>query len=149
MAGASRADGRGFATRTFPNVVESIRPAAAFVVETARSMIGDAALPPLFETAVVEALTNALKHGNSVERTDAGITCEVECAERSLTVRIFDQGDGFALPRPWRDAHPFRADDVAAIPETGFGLAIIRGVFPVLRTIERPGQFGVEMSRTF
>ena len=136
-------------TLTVPNVVESIRPAAAFVVNTVRATIPAAVLPPVFEAAVVEALTNAFKHGNTVERRDAVITCEVELVDRCLTVRIFDQGAGFELPAPPAVASPFSVDDAAAIPERGFGLTIIRSVFPVLRTVSRPGRFGIEMSRTF
>lgn len=149
MTGASRTQGPGFATLAMPNLVESIRPAAAFVVEKARMMMGDAPLPQLFEAAVVEAVTNAFEHGNTAERSDSAITCEVECAERLLTVRILDQGHGFALPDPSPDALPFQSEDAAAIPDSGFGLVIIRGVFPVVRTFERPGQFGVELSRPF
>ena len=35
------------------------------------------------------------------------------------------------------------------IPERGFGVPIIQGVFPMVRTIARPGEFGLEMALTF
>lgn len=149
MTGASRADGPGFASLTVPNQVDSIRQAAGFVVRTSRAMLPDAVFPPVFEAAIVEALTNAFRHGNTAARRDAGITCEVEIDDRRLTVRVFDQGSGFTLPPPIEHAPPFSADDAAVIPERGFGLTIIRSVFPVLRAVSRPGQFGIEMSRTF
>lgn len=47
-------------------------------------------------------------------------------------------------PRP-----EWSADDLATIPESGFGLPIIQGVFLTVRTISRPGEFGIEMALTF
>jgi hypothetical protein len=41
------------------------------------------------------------------------------------------------------------ADDTSTVPERGLGIPIIEGVFPMVRTIGRPGDFGVEMALTF
>jgi anti-sigma regulatory factor (Ser/Thr protein kinase) len=136
-----------YASLTVPSRVESIRLAAAFIVEAARNMRVPPASDSLFEVAIVEALTNAVKHGNMAQRTEASIVCELEVVDRRLTVRILDQGAGFVLPRT--PPPEWSADDVAAIPASGFGIPIIQGVFPIVRTIARPGEFGLEMTLTF
>lgn len=148
-SGEARADGPGFATLTVPNRLDSIRPAASFLVRRAQAMSAEASSHALFEAAIVEALTNALKHGNTLLRADAQIVCEIEIVDRTLTIRIFDQGLGFILPEHSPYGPMWRADDAAAIPDRGFGLAIIRSVFPSVRTINRVGLFGIEMMRTF
>jgi anti-sigma regulatory factor (Ser/Thr protein kinase) len=138
------ADG-GFVSVTVPSRVESIRPAAAFLVEAAKTLRVPTASDPVFELAIVEALNNAVKHGQA--GPGGMIVCELERADHSLTVRILDQGPGFDLQLPSRpDASPA---DVNAIPESGYGLTIIHSVFPTMRTVSRPGSFGLEMSLTF
>jgi anti-sigma regulatory factor (Ser/Thr protein kinase) len=140
-------EGPCYAAVTVPSRVESIRPAADFIVQAARNMHIPPASNSLFESAIVEALNNALKHGNTAQRPDAVIVCELELVDRRLTVRILDQGSGFVLPRtPKPD---WSADHTATIPESGFGISIIQGVFPMVRTIARPGEFGLEMALTF
>jgi anti-sigma regulatory factor (Ser/Thr protein kinase) len=145
--GRSHAEGSCFASVTVPNRVESIRLAAEFIVQAARNMHVPAASASLFEAAIVEALNNALKHGNTAARPDALIVCEVEVVDRRLTVRILDQGSGFVLSRTPRPE--WSVDDMTTIPESGFGVPIIQGVFPTVRTIARPGEFGLEMTLTF
>jgi anti-sigma regulatory factor (Ser/Thr protein kinase) len=143
----SHSEASCYASLTVPSRVDSIRPAAEFIVQAARNMHVPPASNSLFESAIVEALNNALKHGNKAQRPDAVIVCELELIDRRLTVRILDQGSGFVLPRaPKPD---WSADHTAAIPESGFGISIIQGVFPMVRTIERPGRFGLEMALTF
>jgi len=148
-AGTSHTEGPGFATLTVPSRIEAIRPTAAFIVSRARAMSAEATAHLLFEAAIVEALTNALKHGNTMARPDASIVCEIEVVDRVMTVRIFDEGAGFKLPEAMPYGRIWQAQDAAAIPNRGFGLSIIRNVFPSVRTITRPGQFGIEMTRTF
>jgi anti-sigma regulatory factor (Ser/Thr protein kinase) len=148
-AGASHAEGPGFVSLRVPNLVDSVRPAAEFIVSRARAMSSEGASHVLFEAAIVEALTNALKHGNTIARPDASIACEVEVVDRILTVRIFDEGHGFKLPEPMPYGRIWQSQDASAIPASGFGLSIIRAAFPSVRTISRPGQFGIEMTRTF
>jgi serine/threonine-protein kinase RsbW len=136
-----------FASVTVPSRVESIRLAAEFVVHAARNMAVAAANEPHFEVAIVEALNNAIKHGNAEQRPGAFIVCELELGERTLIVRIIDQGAGYTLARaPGADWDP---KDIANIPESGYGISIIRHVFPTLKTIGGPGQFGLEMTLTF
>ena len=135
-----------FATVTLPSRVDSVRRAAAFLVQAAKSMRVPLASDAGFELALVEALNNAVKHGNA-DQPGAVIVCEIERADRCLTVRILDEGAGFdpqQLPRP--DTSGL---DIASIPEGGYGLSIIQTVFPAVRTISQAGRFGVEMSLTF
>jgi len=136
-----------YASVTVPSRVESIRLAAAFIVQAARNMHVPAASGSLFEGAIVEALNNAFEHGNTAQRPDAVIICELELVDHCLTVRILDQGPGFVLSRTLRPEEG--AAQVTTTREGGFGLHIIQGVFPVVRTIARPGQFGLEMALTF
>ncbi len=145
--GAAHPEGSRYASVTVPCRVESIRLAADFIVQAARNMQVPAASDSLFEGAIVEALNNAVEHGNSAQRPEASIVCELERVGQRLTVRILDQGPGFVLPRALPPE--WNGDDLTTIPEGGFGLAIIQGVFPMVRTIARPGEFGLEMALTF
>lgn len=140
----SRPESCTFASLTVPSRVESVRVAAAFLVQAAKDARVPLASDGLFEVALVEALNNAVKHGNRARRADAVIVCEVELAEQHLTVRILDQGQGFAMP-PRPRPEP-ALDDIMSIRESGYGLAIIQHVFPMVRTIWRADQFGLEMS---
>jgi anti-sigma regulatory factor (Ser/Thr protein kinase) len=149
VSGDSQVDGGcGYASVTVESRVESIRLAAEFIVKTARDMHVPAATDSMFEVAIVEALNNAVKHGNRDASPEALVVCELDLVDHRLTVRIFSQGPGFALlarttPREWS------AGDVTSIPESGFGIPIIQAVFPLVRTIARPGEFGLEMELTF
>jgi anti-sigma regulatory factor (Ser/Thr protein kinase) len=115
---------------TVPNRVEAVRPTTAFLVQSARALNIAAAASPLFEVAVAEALTNAVKHGHG--RVDRGIiSCELELDPGQLTIRIEDEGPGFAIPaQVMPSALPVQVD---ALAESGYGLRIIRSVFPVVR----------------
>ena len=136
-----------FASVTVPSRVESIRLAAEFIVHAARTMAIPQADDSLFEVAIVEALNNAIKHGNADQRSDASLVCELEVDERTFVVRIIDQGPGYQLPRvPQPEWSP---DNIASVPESGYGIGIIRGVFPTVRTVGRAGEFGLEMTLTF
>jgi anti-sigma regulatory factor (Ser/Thr protein kinase) len=145
MDNSRHADGT-FVSITVPNRVESIRLAASFLVQAAKGMRVPPASEPVFELAIVEALNNAVKHGDT-GRPGAAIVCELERADHSLTVRILDQGPGFDL-RVVQRPDP-TADDVMAVPESGYGLSIIQSVFPTMGTISRAGKSGLEMSLTF
>ena len=130
------------ATLTLPNRVESVRPATAFLVQAARALNVPAATEPVFEVAVSEAIANAIKHGRG-GRKDATIRCDIELKGKRLTLRILDSGTGFRLrnaplPKPSRQRPE-------ALPEAGYGLPIIRAVFPIVRVIEENGRFGVEL----
>jgi anti-sigma regulatory factor (Ser/Thr protein kinase) len=158
----SHPEGSCYASVTVPSRVESIRLATAFIVQAARNMHVPPASDALFESAIVEALNNAVKHGNAAQRPGATIVCELELVDHRLTVRILDQGPGFVLPQTRRRAFEnplgrdvvvprpeWSAENLTTIPESGFGISIIQGVFPMVRTIARPGEFGLEMALTF
>jgi anti-sigma regulatory factor (Ser/Thr protein kinase) len=136
-----------FASLTVPSCIESIRPAAAFLVQAARTLAVPAASNALFEVAIVEVLTNALKHGNKGRR-DASIVCEIEVSAGRMIVRVFDAGAGFTLP-PRAERPESGLDDVDLLPETGYGLPVIQSVFPAVQTVTRGGRFGVELPLTY
>jgi anti-sigma regulatory factor (Ser/Thr protein kinase) len=135
----------GYASVTVPNRVDSIRLAAEFIVQAARNMQVPPAADALFQVAIVEALNNAVKHGNAAQRAEALIVCELELKDQRLTVRILSDGPGFVLPR----TPEWSADDMSTVPESGLGIPIIQSVFPMVRTLARPGQYGLEMALTF
>lgn len=135
--------GSCFASVTVPSHVSSVRVAAAFIVGAVRNMHVRQASDALFEVAIVEALNNAVLHGNAAQRAEALMVCELELADQRLIVRLYDQGQGFVFPERPRDE--WSADDRANVPEGGFGLPIIANVFSTVRTFGRPGEFGVEM----
>src|SRR5712691_6930462 len=134
---------RYFASLTVPARVESVRAAAAFLVQAARSLRVPAASHPSFELAIVETITNALKHGRSADPARATIVCEIERAPHSLVVRVLDSGPGFTLPPASLPA--VSRENVPAIPEAGYGLPVIQAAFPKVRTVTRGDRFGMEL----
>lgn len=134
-----------FARISVPNRVESIRPTAAFIISAAQRMQVPAASESMFEIAIAEALNNAVRHGNTAQVPDAEIRCTLRLTGRQLIVSIYDQGVGFDMMR----APEWCPLNLESLPEGGFGLPIIQKVFPEVRTIKRPGEFGLEMALTF
>lgn len=130
------------ATLTLPNRVESVRAATAFVVRTARAMQVAAATEPVFEVAVSEAIANAVKHGRG-RRKDSTIRCDIEIEGRRLMLRILDGGSGFKIPSGTMPE--LSRQQLETLPEAGYGLPIIRSVFPIVRVIEVNGRYGVEL----
>jgi anti-sigma regulatory factor (Ser/Thr protein kinase) len=130
------------ATLTVPNRVESVRPATAFLVQAARALKVPAAAEPVFEVAISEAITNAVKHGAANDAA-ATIRCDIELVDRELMVRIIDGGKGFALPA--REMPDVSVETIESLPEAGYGLPLIRTVFPIVRIINVDGRFGVEL----
>ncbi len=142
---------------TVPNRVESVRPAVSFVVQTARALNIARAADPLFEVAVAEALTNAVKHGHSPaslgEVRDRAVSapplsdvidCELELDARRFVLRVIDNGPGFVIPHPWE--HAAAPAEVYEIPESGHGLHIIQSVFQGVRGVQLNGRFRLELS---
>jgi|SRR6266550_1304572 len=134
---------RYFASLTVPARGESIRAAASFLVQASRSLKVPAAAEATFELAIVEAVTNAVQHGQAGDDAAGSIVCELERDGRSLLVRVLDGGPGFDLP-PVSRPDP-SGEDVQAIPEAGYGLPVIQAVFPGVRTVTRAGRFGLEL----
>ena len=86
------------------------------------------------EIALCEVLTNIVEHGFPAA---AGAPIEVTCVEqaRSFVVEVRDTGR--AIPRAKLDAagpdsFDFDATDFAALPEGGFGLALVKAAFDVV-----------------
>ena len=132
------------ASVTVPATPDSVRPASQFIVQTARDLGVPAAASPLFEVAVVEALANAVKHGARA-KTDATVTCEVERTDTGLSIRIYDDGEGFtptARPVPALDEDDV---DVTAVPESGYGVPIMQSVFHDIHAERRNGRFCLEL----
>jgi anti-sigma regulatory factor (Ser/Thr protein kinase) len=142
-AGEMAANQGYHASLSVPNRVESVRPAAMFLVHTARALNVAAASKPLFEVAVTEALTNAVKHGRSRDGRGV-IVCELELDPRRLTLRILDAGPGFKVPAP--RIPNLTPEEVETLPESGYGLPIIQSVFPSVRAVRVNGTFGLELS---
>lgn len=133
------------ATVTVPASADFVRAAAQFVVQTARHLDVPAAASPLFEVAVVEALANAVKHG-SRGREDAVVTCEVERTSAGLTIRVYDEGEGFSPEaRATPPVDPATAD-VAEIPESGYGVPILHSVFQQIDARRVNGRFCLELT---
>jgi serine/threonine-protein kinase RsbW len=129
-------------TLTVPNRIEFVRPATAFLVQAARAFGVARAREPVFEVAVSEAITNAVKHG-SRHNASATITCEAELDEGALRMRIIDNGSGFVVPEAaLPDVSPDRID---ALPASGYGLPIIHTVFPIVRVVRVDGRFALEL----
>lgn len=139
------------ASVTVPGRIESARPAAAFLVEMARTAGVLAAENPLFEVALVEAIGNALKH--NVRDGATPIHCELEVSGRVLCIRVLDEAAraplSLAIPTgaiPWSEATPATLDEV---PESGYGLYVIRAVFPEIAPVTHGGRHGIELKLTF
>jgi anti-sigma regulatory factor (Ser/Thr protein kinase) len=129
-------------TLTVPNRIESVRPATAYVVQAARAFGVPRARDPVFEVAISEAITNAVKHG-SREKNGSTITCEVELEQGALTMRIIDDGSGFAVRTP--GLPEVSSERIEALPVSGYGLPIIHTVFPIVRVITVNGRFALEL----
>jgi anti-sigma regulatory factor (Ser/Thr protein kinase) len=130
-------------TLTVPDRIESVRPATSFLVRAARGFGVPRASDPVFEVAISEAITNAVKHGRH-EKSQATITCEVELVEGALTLRIIDEGSGFVVRAAGLpDVSPER---IEALPASGYGMPIIHTVFPVVRVVKVGGRFALELA---
>jgi anti-sigma regulatory factor (Ser/Thr protein kinase) len=142
---------RFVARLTVPARIESVRGAAAFLVDAARARQVPVVANPLFEVAIVEALNNALSH-NPRDR-ETFLHCELELDGRCLRIRVLDEAAAspvqFAVPTapaPEWDPAVARWDQ---IPEGGYGMYLIRSVFPDVRACSHEGRHGLEMALNF
>jgi serine/threonine-protein kinase RsbW len=130
------------ATLSVPSRVEFVRPATVFLVHVARALNVSAASEPVFEVALSEAITNAVKHGSHAPTST--ITCEVAAGEDAFTIRIIDDGSGFVMEQVGMpEVSPERIDSV---PASGYGLPIIHTVFPSVRVLNVNGRFALELA---
>jgi serine/threonine-protein kinase RsbW len=130
------------ASLALPHRPESVRPAVAFLLQTARALEIPDVNKQLFEVALTEAVTNAIKHGFN-GREDAVIICEVERSPRQVVFRVSDTGPGFVVPDP--ALPPIDPNDLETLPESGYGLPIIQSVFPAVRGTHVNGRFTLEL----
>lgn len=130
------------ATLTVPSRIEFVRPATLFLVQSARAMHVSAALEPVFEVAISEAITNAVKHGSRAAQST--ITCELELDGGALTVRIIDDGSGFAMSEAGMPE--VSRERIDSLPSSGYGLPIIHTVFPTVRVVNHAGRFALELA---
>ncbi len=79
------------------------------------------------ELAVVEAVTNIIKHGNSAG-PDQGIGLELRRQDNVVEIVITDCGSPIpeAALEKSHTALDFNPDDIADLPTCGMGLALIR-----------------------
>jgi len=145
------ADDTLLASVTVPGRIESVRPAASLLVSMARHLKVPAAERSLFEVALVEALSNAIKH--NVRDHAAPLQCDFELAGHTLIIRVLDEGArapiALTVPSgtaPWSN---LTADAWESIPESGYGLYVMREVFPEITTVTRDGRHGIELKLTF
>jgi len=131
------------ASLTVPATPEFVRAAAQFAVQTARLLGVPAATSPLFEVAVVEALANAVKHG-SRGHADAVVSCEVERTDTGLSIRIYDEGEGFSIAHRSEPPDP-SALPMGDVPESGYGVPIMRSVFQEIEGRREGGRFCLEL----
>lgn len=134
-----------------PGRIEAVRPVACFLIEAARSVGVPMASDRLFEVAIVEAVTNALEH--NARSGDAQLHCEFELAGRRVMIRVLDEAARAPLvltipagPAPWPEP---TLESWESIPESGYGLYLMRSVFPEIHPVSRDGMHGLEMALTF
>jgi serine/threonine-protein kinase RsbW len=87
-----------------------------------------------YGTAVMEWLVNVVKHSYA-DAADAHIAIHAVVGPESIELMVEDTGRGMA---PWRfEAAPdhltFDPADLASLPESGMGLAIIKSVMDSVR----------------
>jgi len=131
------------ASVTVPASAEFVRVAAQFVLQTSKHLGVPAASGPLFEVAIVEALANAVKHG-SRGRPGAVVTCEIERTPSGLSIRIYDEGEGFTPPARVEPPNP-AAVGLQNIPESGYGVPIMKSVFQEIDARREGGRFCLEL----
>jgi serine phosphatase RsbU (regulator of sigma subunit)/anti-sigma regulatory factor (Ser/Thr protein kinase) len=94
------------------------------------------------KTAVIEATTNALEHGNRY-RPELTVDIEVFASAEALLVRVTDQGDGppgAEAPEP-----DLEAKIEGRQSPRGWGQFLIRNMMDQVNAIRQPGRYTVEL----
>ena len=108
--------------------LEAISPISQIVRALAEVELGSEAAGDI-ELALVEAVTNIIRHGSD---SDVGmIRIEVSVATDSVDLRIFDWGQPIpsaSLAQAGGSRFDFDPADLEALPEGGMGLMIISSV---------------------
>jgi serine phosphatase RsbU (regulator of sigma subunit)/anti-sigma regulatory factor (Ser/Thr protein kinase) len=127
---------------TLPSTPGTERQAMELIMQAIEPL--DLSLADLerLKTAVIEATTNALEHGNRYQ-PHLMVDIEVLASAEALLVRISDQGDG--PPQ----AEPPEPDLEAKIEgrqsPRGWGQFLIRNMMDQVNAIRRPGRYTVEL----
>jgi serine/threonine-protein kinase RsbW len=134
-------------------LVPTTLDAVAVATQQLRAMLPDwldAAEIDAIELAVAEALTNIVRHGYDGQ---AGPDMRLRVLERAgaLEIDVWDQGR--PIPRGRLDSadatttFQFDPTDLAALPEGGMGLALIKSAFHEVRYGSRSGTNRLHMVR--
>lgn len=105
----------------------AIPPVARQVCALALPYLDEIGLSDI-ELALVEALTNAVRHGWAHSRATSEITIKAAIAEDRLTIEILDQSHGFPphlLDEAGARKLEFDPDDLETLHENGRGLSLI------------------------
>lgn len=133
---------------TVPGRVESVRPVAGFLVALARRHQVPRADEPLFENAIVEVLNNAIVHAPS--DPEGTLHCDFEIHGGRLCLRILNEAARAPVALTCAtDLHDIEAEAWQQLPQSGYGLYLMRAVFPDIRPVTVDGRHGVEMTMSF
>jgi hypothetical protein len=136
---------------TIPGRTESIRMAALFLVQTARSLGVPISNLQMFETAIVEVLNQAQTRGS--QGRNGSITGELELAGRCLKIRVLGEGAAGTMPSARSTAVgpsvPLAPDESKTLQASDASLHIVRTIFSTLRAINRGDRQGIEMELNF
>lgn len=107
--------------------LSAVAPVALIVREFARKYLGDL-LASDVELAVVETLTNVIKHSKHHNRENSEILISLKRSATDIVVDIFDESP-LIPPEIFEtigaDALEIDAEDINALAESGRGLALI------------------------
>lgn len=134
---------------TVPGRVESVRPVAAFLVALARGFDVPRAGETLFENAIVEGLNNAIVH--APREPEGTLHCEFEFEPgRCLKIRLMNEAVRAPVALTFAsELNPSGVDAWQQVPQSGYGLYLMRAVFTDIRPVTVDGQHGVEMTLMF
>lgn len=88
---------------------------------------------------LTEAMANAIKHADQPTSTEVRIT--ITLARHKLTIRVYDQGQGF-------DLHTVSPPDTASLQERGRGIFIIRAIMDRVSYRKLKSGHVLEMEKT-
>lgn len=133
-----------------PARLEEVRP----IAESLRAFMADG-IPPeacdAIELGIVEALTNVVSHGYAGMHA-AAMQLRFEQSRDAAIVELFDTGKPIPQENLDRDsAAPFEfdPDDLAALPEHGMGLALVRLSFDAVQYQSVDGVNRLTMAKRF
>ena len=127
-------------TWTLESRLDAVAPVSEAVREFALSVLGEEGAQDL-ELAVVEAVTNVIKHGYGPE--GGRIRVEADAEAEGVTIRILDQGRAIP-PEALGGAGPGRFDfdpeNLDGVPAGGMGLSLISMLMDEVSYDSRDGQ---------